>query len=90
MFELISLVFDSQVFLTVVQLILTHLASPITWLGDVRGWEPTGSTEDKSRGVCHTLPFLQCPSGARALCSRTPCHNQPGTILPSITSWDGN
>ena len=38
MFELISLVFDSQDSFTDVHIILTHLAYPVTLLGDVGGW----------------------------------------------------
>lgn len=38
MFELISLVFDSLDSFTDLQIILTHLAYPITLLGDVGSW----------------------------------------------------
>ena len=88
MFELISLVFDSQDSFTDVQIILTHLAYPITLLGDVGRWGSTQGCLPRAKAFATPFPHPRRVCMEQALCTagyHTVTNQEPSSLpLPAV------
>lgn len=88
MFELISLVLDSQDSFTDVHIILTHLAYPITLLGDVGGWGTIQGCLPRTKAFATPFPQPHSVRMEQAFCAagyHTVTNQEPSSFpLPAV------